>query len=231
MRILLAEDDEILQDGISKALSQSGFVVEKVANGVDADTALLDSNFDLAILDLGLPQMDGMDVLRNARSRGNKLPILLLTARAGLGDRVQGLNLGADDYMPKPFDLPELEARVKALIRRSKYSSDNEIIFASLSFDVVGRSISVGEETLEFSSRELAVMECLISRPGKLVSKEILLEQICGWDKDVTPNAIEVYVHRTRKKIEPHGVTIKAMRGLGYMLEKLEKTEKSEHKA
>ncbi|MBP7861315.1 response regulator transcription factor [bacterium] len=223
MRILLAEDDEILQDGISKALSQSGFVVEKVANGVDADTALLDSNFDLAILDLGLPQMDGMDVLRNARSRGNKLPILLLTARAGLGDRVQGLNLGADDYMPKPFDLPELEARVKALIRRSKYSADNEIIFASLKFDVVSRSISVGEDTLEFSSRELAVMECLMSRPGKLVNKEILLEKICGWDKDVTPNAIEVYVHRTRKKIEPHGVTIKAMRGLGYMLDKLEK--------
>ena len=180
MRILLAEDDEILQDGISKALNQSGFVVEKVANGVDADNALSDSLFDLAILDLGLPQMDGMDVLRNARSRGNKLPILLLTARAGLGDRVQGLNLGADDYMPKPFDLPELEARVKALIRRSKYSSDNEIIFGSLVFDVVGRTINAGEEQLEFSARELAVMECLLQRPGKLISKEVLLEQICS---------------------------------------------------
>ncbi len=223
MRILLAEDDEVLLDGISKALSQSGFVVEKVACGAEADLALQDKNFDLAILDLGLPHLDGLDVLRNARSRGNRLPIILLTARAGLGDRVQGLNLGADDYMPKPFDLPELEARVKALIRRSKYSADNEIIFGSLSFDVVGRRISVNEEPLEFSSRELAVMECLMSRSGRLVSKEHILEQICTWDKDVTPNAIEVYVHRARKRIEPHGVTIKAMRGLGYLLEK--KTE------
>lgn len=229
MRVLLAEDDEILLDGISKALSQWGFAVEKVSSGSEADLALQDKNFDLAILDLGLPHLDGLDVLRNARSRGNKLPILLLTARIGLGDRVQGLNLGADDYMPKPFDLPELEARVKALIRRSKYSADNEIIFGSLNFDVVGRRISVNGEALEFSSRELAVMECLMSRPGRLVSKEQMLEQICTWDKDVTPNAIEVYVHRARKRIEPHGVSIKAMRGLGYLLEQ-KSDQKSEQK-
>ena len=148
------------------------------------------------------------------------MPVLLLTARTGLEDRVQGLNLGADDYMSKPFDLPELEARVKALIRRSKFSADNEIIFGSLRFDVVGRTISANDEQLELSSRELAVMECLMQRPGRLVSKEQLLEQLCGWENDVTINAIEVYIHRTRKRIEPHGVTIKAMRGLGYLLEK-----------
>src|SRR5439155_17180213 len=123
----------------------------------------------------------------------------------GLEDRVQGLNLGADDYMSKPFDLPELEARVKALIRRSKFSADNEIIFGSLRFDVVGRTISANDEQLELSSRELAVMECLMQRPGRLVSKEQLLEQLCGWENDVTINAIEVYIHRTRKRIEPHG--------------------------
>jgi len=220
MRILLAEDDGVLLDGISKALAQSGYAVDRVSSGFDADVALQANPFDLAILDLGLPIMDGMDVLRSLPARGNRMPVLLLTARTGLEDRVQGLNLGADDYMSKPFDLPELEARVKALIRRSKFSADNEIIFGSLRFDVVGRTISANDEQLELSSRELAVMECLMQRPGRLVSKEQLLEQLCGWENDVTINAIEVYIHRTRKRIEPHGVTIKAMRGLGYLLEK-----------
>src|SRR3990167_5761479 len=132
MRILLAEDDEILSDGISRALSQSGFAIDKVTSGLDADAALEANIFDLAILDLGLPLLDGLDVLKNLRSRGSHIPVLVLTARCELEDRVTGLNSGADDYLAKPFDLPELEARVKALIRRSKYGADSEICFGAL---------------------------------------------------------------------------------------------------
>src|SRR5215471_12737313 len=219
MRILIAEDDEVLLQGISKALSQSGFTVDGVSTGYDADLALKAHSFDLAILDLGLPLLDGLDVLRNLRSQGSRLPVLILTARTGLEDRVQGLHLGADDYLTKPFDLPELEARVKALIRRSKFFADNEIAFGPLRFDVMQRSLSVNGELVELSARELCVFESLIQRSGRLVGKEELLEQMCGWQSDVSFNAIEVYVHRLRKRLEPWGVTIRAMRGLGYLLE------------
>jgi len=219
MRILIAEDDEVLLQGISKALSQSGFTVDGVNTGYDADLALKAHSFDLAILDLGLPLLDGLDVLRNLRSQGSRLPVLILTARTGLEDRVQGLHLGADDYLTKPFDLPELEARVKALIRRSKFSAENEIAFGPLRFDVMQRSLSVNGELVELSARELCVFESLIQRSGRLVGKEELLEQMCGWQSDVSFNAIEVYVHRLRKRLEPWGVTIRAMRGLGYLLE------------
>ena len=220
MRILLAEDDEVLLDGISKALSRSGFSVEAVSCGVEANQALKASSFDMAILDLGLPKLDGLDVLRNLRERGSLLPVLLLTARIGLNDRINGLNLGADDYMLKPFDLPELEARVNALIRRSKYAAPSQVSFESLTLDVSARTLLVDGATLELSSRELMVMECLMQRPGRLVSKDQLIDHICGWEKNISGNAVEVYIHRLRKRIEPHGVTVRALRGLGYLLEK-----------
>lgn len=220
MRILLAEDDEVLLDGISKALSRSGFSVEAFSCGVEADQALKVSSFDMAILDLGLPRLDGLDVLRNLRERGSLLPVLLLTARVGLNDRINGLNLGADDYMLKPFDLPELEARVNALIRRSKYAAPSQVRFESLTLDVTARTLLVDGAALELSSRELMVMECLMQRPGRLVSKDQLIDHICGWEKNISGNAVEVYIHRLRKRIEPHGVTVRALRGLGYLLEK-----------
>lgn len=219
MRILLAEDDEILSDGISRALSQSGFAIDRVASGLDAYAALEANAFDLAILDLGLPLLDGLDVLKNLRSRGSHVPVLILTARCELEDRVMGLNSGADDYLAKPFDLSELEARIKALIRRSKYGADNEICFGALRFDVNTRSITAQGRPLELSARELAVLETLIQRPGRVVNKEQLMEHLCGWDNDVTLNAIEVYIHRTRKRLEPFGLSIRAIRGLGYLLE------------
>lgn len=219
MRILLAEDDEVLSDGISKALSHCGFAVDKVNSGSQADVALGAASFDLAILDLGLPGMDGLEVLKRLRSRGKRLPVLILTARDGLEARVAGLDLGADDYITKPFDLPELEARVRALIRRSNYCAENEITYGPIKFDVSGRSVSVEDQPVEFSARELAVLELLLQRSGRVVSKEQLMEHMYGWDNDVSPNAIEVFIHRLRKRLEPFGIGIRTVRGLGYLLE------------
>lgn len=219
MRILLAEDDEILSDGVSKALSQCGFTVDKVKNGVEADTALIDHSFDLAILDLGLPGMGGFEILKRLRGRGKRTPVLILTARDGLEDRVAGLDLGADDYITKPFELPELEARVRALIRRSNYVGDTEISFGPIRFDVGSRSVSVNEQQLEFSAREIAVLEMLLQKPGKVISKEQLMDHMYGWDNEVSPNAVEVFIHRIRKRLEPYGIGVRTMRGLGYLLE------------
>ncbi|MBX9685521.1 MAG: response regulator transcription factor [Candidatus Obscuribacterales bacterium] len=219
MRILLAEDDEILSNGISKALRQCGYTVDHVASGADADVALAAAPFDLAILDLGLPQIDGLEVLKRLRSSGKRFPVLIVTARDGLDDRVSGLDLGADDYMTKPFDLPELEARVRALIRRSNYGAETEIIYGPVCLDTVSRSISIAGEAVEFSSRELAVFELLLQRPGRVVSKEQLLEHMYGFEEEVSQNAVEVLIHRLRKKIESYGLSVRTIRGLGYVLE------------
>lgn len=220
MRILLAEDDEVLSNGISKALRQCGYTVDHVACGAEADVALSTAPFDLAILDLGLPQMDGLQVLKRMRSHGKRFPVLIVTARDGLGDRVSGLDLGADDYMTKPFDLPELEARVRALIRRSNYGAESEIVYGPVKMDTVTRSITISGDAVEFSSRELAVFELLLQRPGRVVAKEQLLEHMYGFEEEVSHNAIEVLIHRLRKKIEPYGLAVKTLRGLGYVLEK-----------
>jgi DNA-binding response OmpR family regulator len=219
MRILLAEDDEVLSDGISKALRHIGYTVDHVASGQDADVALATAPFDLAILDLGLPQMEGFEVLKRVRSAGKRLPVLIVTARDGLEDRVSGLDLGADDYMTKPFDLPELEARVRALIRRSHFGAESEIVYGPVKMDTASRSITISDEPVEFSSRELAVFELLLQRPGRVVSKEQLLEHMYGFEEEVSQNAIEVLIHRLRKKIEPYGLAVRTIRGLGYVLE------------
>lgn len=219
MRILLAEDDEVLADGIGKALRQCGFTVDQVSSGGDADVAVASAPFDLAILDLGLPQVSGLDVLRRIRANGKKFPVLIVTARDGLEDRISGLDLGADDYMIKPFDLPELEARVRALIRRSNYGAESEIVYGPVRMDTSSRSITINGESTDFSSRELGVFELFLQRPGKVVSKEILLDHMYGFDEDVSQNAVEVLIHRLRKKIEPYGLCIRTIRGLGYLLE------------
>ncbi len=222
LRILLAEDDEVLSNGISKALRQCGFTVDHVASGSDADVAIASAPFDLAILDLGLPQMDGLQVLKRLRANGKRMPVLIVTARDGLGDRVSGLDLGADDYMTKPFDLPELEARVRALIRRSNYGAETEIVYGPVRMDTASRCITINGEAIEFSSRELAVFELLLQRPGRVVSKEQLLDHMYGFDQEVSQNAIEVLMHRLRKKIEQYGLSVRTIRGLGYLLENKE---------
>ena len=219
MRILLAEDDEVLSNGISKALRQCGYTVDHVATGADADVAIAAAPFDLAILDLGLPQMEGLEVLKRMRASGKRFPVLIVTARDGLEDRVSGLDLGADDYMTKPFDLPELEARVRALIRRSNFGAETEITYGPVRLDTVSRNITMSGEVVEFSSKELAVFELLLQRPGRVVAKEQLLEHMYGFDEEVSQNAVEVLIHRLRKKIEPYGLAVRTIRGLGYVLE------------
>lgn len=220
MRILIAEDDSILADGLVRSLRQSAYAVDHVKNGVEADTALSMQTFDLLILDLGLPRMSGLEVLRRLRARNSNMPVLILTAADSVDDRVKGLDLGADDYMAKPFALNELEARVRALTRRGAGGGPTVVKHGALSFDQVGRIAYVHEQVVELSARELGLLEVLLQRIGRLVSKEQLVDHLCEWGEEVSNNAIEVYVHRLRKKIEPSGVRIITVRGLGYCLEK-----------
>ena len=219
MRILIAEDDAIIADGLTRSLRQGGYAVDWAPNGQEAEAALLTVAYDLLILDLGLPKMTGLEVLKRLRGRSSALPVLILTAMDGTGDRVKGLDLGADDYMVKPFDLAELEARVRALTRRSSGTTPT-IQCGQLSYDQVGRVAQIAGQPLELSAREIGLLEILLSRMGRLVSKDQLVDQMCGWGEEVSHNAIEVYMHRLRKKIELGGVKITTVRGLGYCLER-----------
>jgi two-component system, OmpR family, response regulator len=220
MRILVAEDDQVLADGLARSLRQAGYAVDRVASGGEADTALTTQNYDLLILDLGLPVMSGLDVLKRLRSRQSSLPVLILTAADSVEQRVRGLDLGADDFMAKPFALNELEARVRALVRRSAGNSSSNIQVGELVYDQVGRVALIGGITVELSARETGVLEVLLQRSGRLVSKDQIVEKLCEWDEEISNNAVEVYVHRLRKKLEHGGVKIGTVRGLGYTLEK-----------
>ena len=221
MRILLAEDDSVLADGLTRSLRQSGYAIDFVDNGQEADTALSTQDFDLLILDLGLPKLSGLEVLRRLRARNSHLPVLILTAADSVEQRVKGLDLGADDYMAKPFALSELEARVRALTRRGAGVGPTDIKHGPLTYDQVGRIAYIHEQMLDLSARELGLLEVLLQRTGRLVSKEQLVDHLCEWGEEVSNNAIEVYVHRLRKKIEVDGVRIATVRGLGYCLEKI----------
>jgi two-component system OmpR family response regulator len=220
MRILVAEDDAILADGVTRTLRQSGYAVDWVKNGAEADSALDTDDFDLLILDIGLPKKSGLDVLKRLRSRDSRLPVLILTALDGVNDRVRGLDAGADDYLAKPFELAELEARVRALTRRGMAGGPTLLRHGALSYDQVGRIARLNGEALELSAREVSLLEIFLQRAGRLVSKDQLVSHVCEWGEEVSPNAIEVYVHRLRKKLEPGGVRIVTVRGLGYSLEK-----------
>lgn len=220
MRILLVEDDKILSDTLAKALRQSGYALDAVTDGSAADTALAQDGFDLVILDLGLPGLDGTQVLKRLRARKSNIPVLILTARDSLSDRVSGLDIGADDYLTKPFDLLELEARIRALIRRRHGLSDTLITYGPLSYNSVDKCAMAHGQVLDLSAREIGLLEILLLRAGRVVSKEHLAESLYGWDEEVGENAIEVGIHRLRKKLEPAGVNIRTVRGLGYLLEK-----------
>jgi two-component system OmpR family response regulator len=222
MRILIAEDDQVLADGLLRTLRASGAAVDHVADGAQADAALMtNTEFDLLILDLGLPRLHGFEVLRRLRARGATLPVLILTAADSVEERVKGLDLGADDYMAKPFSLQELEARVRALVRRGMGAASSIIRHGPLTYDQAGRVATIDGKMVELSARELGLLEVLLQRAGRLVSKEQMVERLCEWGEEVSNNAIEVYIHRLRKKIERGPIRIATVRGLGYCLEKL----------
>ena len=220
MRILIAEDDPILTDGLRRSLRQAGYAVDCVNTGLEADSAVAGGEFDLLILDLGLPKMGGLEVLRRLRARQSALPVLILTALDGVNDRVRGLDLGADDYLAKPFALGELKARVRALTRRGQSGSSSLLRHGDLIYDQVGKVAEIRGKTLELSAREMGLLEMLLRRAGRIVSKEQLVDHLCEWGEEVSANAIEVYVHRLRKKLEAGGIKIVTVRGLGYCLAK-----------
>jgi two-component system response regulator TctD len=219
MRILLAEDQAQLAESLVKALMQAGFAVDHAADGEMADQLLKRETFALVVLDIGLPRLDGWEVLKRLRARGNKVPVLVLTAHGTTGDRVKGLDLGADDYLGKPFELAELEARVRALIRRSHGHEQARVQFGPLSFDTAERQFSLDGQALPLTPREKAVLEVLVLRAGRAISKEALSSQVYSLNDSASPDAVEIYVHRVRKKLQGTGVTISLLRGLGYLLE------------
>ncbi|MBG7439986.1 response regulator [Pseudomonas aeruginosa] len=219
MRILLVEDHPQLAESVVQALKGAGWTVDLLQDGVAADLALASEEYALAILDGGLPRRDGFEVLARLRGRGKTLPVLMLTARGEVKDRVHGLNLGADDYLAKPFELSELEARVKALLRRSVLGGEQLQRCGALVYDLGTRRFSLDEQPLTLTSREQAVLEAMIARPGRVMSKEQLAAQVFGLDEEASADAIEIYVHRLRKKLEGGAVRIVTFRGLGYLLE------------
>lgn len=218
MKILLVEDHPELSEWVAKFLRQVGYVVDVTDRGDHAEHHLLTGEYDGVLLDLSLPGKDGLDVLRGLRARGSHVPVLIFTARSSVEERIKGLNYGADDYLPKPFELGELEARLKALLRRS--ARQNPLVqVGQLSFDLVSRLPTVRAQPLSLTPRELAVLEALLSRIGRPVARDGLFEKIFSMEQDARPEAIEIYVHRLRKKLEGSGAQITTVRGLGYMID------------
>lgn len=219
MRVLFVEDHLQLAESVSRALRLAGLTVDVLHDGVAADLALSSEEYAAVVLDVGLPRMDGFEVLARLRGRGRHTPVLMLTARSDVKDRVHGLNLGADDYLAKPFELSELEARVKALLRRSVLGGERQQRCGALVYDLDTRRFTINGELLTLTSREQAVLEVLIARSGRVMSKEQLAGQVFGLDEEASPDAIEIYIHRLRKKLDGHAVAIVTFRGLGYLLE------------
>jgi len=226
MRLLLVEDDVMVASGVKLGLSDAGYAVDWVGSAERALEVTQSEAFDIAIVDIGLPTMDGLALTQRLRKDGHAMPVLILTARDALQDRVQGLDMGADDYMVKPFELPELLARLRALLRRSQAATSAILAFGPLELDTAQRQAcirtgSAAPLPIELGPREWTVMEYLLLQAPKPANKDKLLQALTGWDKEITPNAVEVYISRLRSKLEPHGIALRAIRGFGYRLEML----------
>ncbi|MDO9416659.1 response regulator [Pararhizobium sp.] len=224
MRILLVEDNATLADGLSVILRGTGYAVDVVRDGASANAVIAAEAFDLVILDLNLPEMDGLDVLRAMRARQNKAAVLILTARGATEERVKGLDLGADDYMIKPFDITEFEARVRVLLRRQAGLRSSAISYGNVSLDLTSRTFSADGITIDLPARELGLLEVLFMRAGKVVAKEAIMQSLAAFDDDLSANAIEQYVSRLRKRLAQHGLTVRTARGIGYYLDKTAET-------
>ena len=216
MRILLVEDDTMIGEGVRTALASEGFAVDWVRDGVAADAALTGHAFDLVLLDLGLPRQEGLAVLTKLRERRDATPVLIISARDAVADRIKGLNAGADDYLVKPFDLDELVARIHALLRRQAGRADPLLRIGDIVIDPLAKSVSQAGSPVALSAREFALLMALADRPGAVLSIAQLQEKIYGWDDDVGSNTVEVYIHSLRKKL---GATlIRNVRGVGYLI-------------
>lgn len=219
MRILLVEDDELLPTGLRDAFSQAGYEMDHLAAAEPAEGALAHGMHDLAIVDIGLPGMDGIELVRRLRAAGNKLPVLMLTARDALDDRVRGLNQGADDYLIKPFLLPELMARVQALIRRSQSATCSRMTAGPLVLDMATHEASLLGTPLSLTGREWDLLLQLVLAAPAVVAKRRLADRLSRWDKEITDNAVEIYVSRLRPKVEGEGLAIRTVRGIGYRID------------
>lgn len=219
MRLLVVEDDLTLAAGLIEGLGREGFQVDHLAAAEPAEAALGHTAYDLAVVDIGLPGMDGLELIRRVRRRGLLTPVLILTARDGLDDRVVGLDVGGDDYLVKPFLLPELLARVRALIRRSRAAASMVLSLGPLALDVQRHTASLSGEALELTGREWEVLEQLVLAMPRVVAKQKLADSLSQWDKEITPNAVEIYVSRLRGKLAGSGVTVRTVRGIGYRIE------------
>ena len=219
MRILVVEDNRTLAEGLVTVLRGAGYAVDAVHDGASADAVLATEPFDLVILDLNLPDREGLDVLRARRTMS---AVLILTARGALDERVRGLDLGADDYMTKPFEVSELEARVRVLLRRQAGLRDASVSFGEISLDTNSRTLSAHGQPLDIPARELSVLETLLMRAGKVVSKQSIIQSLAAFDDDLSANAVEQYVSRLRRRLAPFGLTVRTARGLGYYLDRSE---------
>ncbi len=218
MRILIVEDDPLLGDGLAAGLRQAGFAVDWLKDGESADLALKTETFDLVVLDLGLPRLAGLDVLKKLRARGSSMPVLILTARDATSDKVAGLDSGADDYLVKPVDLDELAARVRALTRRGTGRAAPLIVFGSLELDPAGRKVSLDGQPVELSTREFSILQALLENAGRVLTRAQLESNVYGWTAEPDSNAVEVHIHHLRRKLGSQ--LIKTLRGVGYMIDK-----------
>lgn len=219
MRILITEDDSSISAAIAASLQQGHHAVDRVADGAQADAALRNADYDLLVLDLGLPALDGSEVLQRLRHRGSGMPVLVITAREGLSERVRVLDLGADDYLVKPFALAEFEARVRALLRRSANQGAPELRIGRLRLDLPGRRAHVADMPLDLTAREFGLIEALATRQNRITSRAQLIEALCSWDQELTDNGLDIAVHRLRRKLRGSGAGVRTVRGLGYLLE------------
>ncbi len=216
MRILLVEDDPLLGDGVQAGLAQSGFQVDWVKDGISGDLALKTGEYAGVVLDLGLPRLSGLDLLQRLRRSGNKVPVLILTARDAVEDRIKGLDAGADDYVIKPFDLHELAARLRALVRRSSGEAAPNLCVGKIELDPAARSVRYRGQPIDLSLREFALLQELMLNAGRVLSREQLAQRLYAWGEEIESNAIEVHVHHLRRKLAPE--LVRTVRGVGYML-------------
>ncbi len=219
MRILVVEDDVLLADGLTRSLRDAGHAVDWVDSGERALLALGAERFELVVLDIGLPGMDGLELLRRVREGERYVPVILVTARDAVSDRVKGLDLGADDYLVKPFAIEELEARVRVLMRRVGGGRAPRVVLGPLVLDLAARTAGAAGESIDLTGREWSILELLAGQPGVAFSKERIIQSLSTWDDSLSPNAIEVYVSRLRAKLEPYGLDIRTVRGFGYRLD------------